>query len=272
MDNPRNQDGIGAQELLVVSFGTSYNNNREKTVGAIEEAMEKAFPEYSIRRSFNSKVIIRIIAKRDGVQIDNVQQALERAAANGVKKLIVQPSHLMDGIENNDLTATLESFKDSFETVAVGKPILSEDEDFRKIIAAISAATKQYDDGETAICFMGHGTEASVNSVYTKLQGMLQAAGFRNYFIGTVEAAPTLEDVLSDVKKGSYKKVVLQPLMIVAGDHANNDMAGNDEDSWKSVFTAAGYEVTCVLRGLGEFPAIHQILVEHAQAAMDSVK
>ncbi len=271
LDDPRNQDDIGEQELLVVSFGTSYNDSRRLTVGAIESAMEEAFPEYSVRRGFTSQIIIDHVLSRDGEVIDNVTEALERAIANGVKTLVVQPTHLMNGLEYTDLVNELAEYSDAFEAVAVGEPLLTSDEDFETVMNAIVAATAEYDDGETAICFMGHGTEAESNQVYAKMQQMLTDAGYENYFVGTVEATPSVDDVLAAVQEGSYTKVVLQPLMIVAGDHANNDMAGDDEDSWKSVFTAAGYEVTCVVRGLGELEEIQQLLVAHAQAAVDSL-
>ena len=271
LDNTRNQDEIGENELLVVSFGTSFNDNRRFTVGAIENAMEKAFPDYSVRRGFTSQIIIDHVKSRDNVTIDNVGEALGRAADNGVKNLVIQPTHLMNGLEYNDLVNEVAEYSDAFEKVAVGEPLLTSDDDFKAVMKAITEATAEYDDGETAICFMGHGTEAESNQVYAKMQDMLKEAGHENYYIGTVEAAPTVEDVLAEVKKGSYKRVVLEPLMIVAGDHANNDMAGDDEGSWKNVFEGAGYEVTCLLRGLGEMEPIQQLFVEHAQAAMDSL-
>ena len=177
----------------------------------------------------------------------------------------------MNGLEYNDLKDELAGYSDSFEKIVLGEPLLTSDDDFQKVMNAIVDATKEYDDGETAICFMGHGTEADSNSVYTKMQETLKAAGYDNYFVGTVEATPSCEDVIAQVKEGSYKKVVLEPLMIVAGDHANNDMAGDDDDSWKSQFEAAGYEVTCLVRGLGELEPIQQLFVQHAQAAVDSL-
>jgi len=271
MDNTRNQDGIGEQELLVVSFGTSYNDSRRLTIGAIEEAMEQAFPDYSVRRGFTSQIIIDHVKSRDQVIIDNVGEALNRAVDNGVKTLVVQPTHLMNGLEYNDLVNEVAEYADAFEKIAVGEPLLTSDEDFQAVMKAITEATAQYDDGETAICFMGHGTEAESNQVYGKMQETLAATGYENYYIGTVEATPSLDDVLEAVGKGEYKKVVLQPLMVVAGDHANNDMAGDEEDSWKSAFEAAGYDVTCVVNGLGELEAIQQLFVEHAQAAIDSL-
>ena len=267
MDNTRNQDEIGEKELLVVSFGTSYNDSRRLTVGAIENAIENAFPDYSVRRGFTTDDV----KKSDNVSIDNVTEALNRAVDNGVKTLVVQPTHLMNGLEYTDLVNELADNSDAFEQVAVGEPLLTSDDDFKAVISAITDATKEYDDGETAICFMGHGTEADSNAVYQKMQDMLKEEGFDNYYVGTVEATPSCEDVINQVKEGSYKKVVLEPLMIVAGDHANNDMAGDDDDSWKSQFEAAGYEVTCLVRGLGELEPIQQLFVQHAQAAVDSL-
>lgn len=271
LDNPRNQDEIGESELLVASFGTSYNDNRRLTIGAIEEAMEAAFPDYSVRRGFTSQIIIDHVKDRDGEVIDNMTEAFNRAIDNGVKTLVIQPTHLMDGLEYSDVVNEAAEFSDSFEKIAIGRPLLDTDADFEAVIKAITEATAEYDDGETAICFMGHGTEAESNQVYGKMQDMLTAAGYENYFVGTVEAEPGLEDVLAAVGEGSYKKAVLLPLMIVAGDHANNDMAGDEEGTWKTEFEAAGYEVTCVLNGLGELEAIQQLFVEHAQAAMDSL-
>lgn len=272
LDNTRNQDGIGENELLVVSFGTSYNDSRRLTIGAIEEAMEKAFPDYSVRRGFTSQIIIDHVKERDHVTIDNFGEAMDRAVDNGVKRLVIQPTHLMDGLEYNDIIDEAAGYADAFEKAAIGKPLLTSEEDFDAVIKAITDATKEYDDGETAICFMGHGTQADSNEVYGKMQKKLADKGFENYYIGTVEATPSLDDVMAKVKEGSYKKVVLEPLMIVAGDHANNDMAGEDEDSWKNTFEKEGYEVECILRGLGELPAIQELFVEHAQAAAKEIE
>lgn len=272
MDNTRNQDEIGDNELLVVSFGTSYNDSRRLTIGAIENAMEEAFPDYSVRRGFTSQIIIDHVNKRDGEKIDNVTEALDRAVANGVKNLVVQPTHLMNGLEYTDLKNELAGYSDSFEKIALGEPLLTSDDDFQKVMNAIVAATIEYDDGETAICFMGHGTEADSNQVYTKMQETLTAAGHKNYFVGTVEATPSLDDVIAAVKESGFKKVVLRPLMIVAGDHANNDMAGDEDGSWKTEFEKAGFEVTTVVEGLGGLTDIQNLFVAHAQAAVDSLK
>ena len=252
--------------IMVVSFGTSYNDSRDITIGAIENAITE------VRRAFTSQIIIDKLKERDGLEIDNVQEALDRAAADGIKNLIVQPTHLMDGHEYTDLKDELEGYKDSFENISLGAPLLTSDEDFEAVIKAITDATASYDDGETAVVFMGHGTDADSNEVYAKLQEKLTADGFEHYYIGTVEATPSLDDIKAALKEaGTYKKVVLEPLMVVAGDHANNDMAGDEDDSWKSQLTAEGYEVECLIHGLGENEAIQQIYVEHTQAAVDGL-
>lgn len=270
LDDPGNQDEIGENEILVVSFGTSFNDSRRLTIGAIENAIREAFPEWSVRRAFTSQIIIDHVNKRDGVKIDNVKEALDRAVENGVKNLIVQPTHLMAGLEYHDLEEEVMSYADAFESITMGENLLAEDGDFEEVAKIITARTAEYDDGETAICFMGHGTEAESNAVYAKMQEVLTADGFENYFVGTVEATPSLEDVMAAVGEGEYKRVVLMPLMVVAGDHANNDMAGDEEDSWKSQFEAEGYSVECVLEGLGQQPEIQQMYVEHLQKIVES--
>ena len=272
LDDPLNQAEIGDTELLVVSFGTSYNDSRRETIGAIEKAMQTAFPDYSVRRAFTSQIIIDHVKDRDGVTIDNVEQALERAVNNGVKTLVVQPTHLMNGLEYEELTDELAKYSDSFEKIAIGDPLLTSDADFEAVMTAITDATKDAADGKTAICFMGHGTTADSNSVYSKMQTLLTDKGFNDYYVGTVEATPSLDDVLAAVQKGNYEKVILRPLMIVAGDHANNDMAGDEDDSWKSTFEKAGYTVDCQVEGLGQLEAIQQLFVEHAKAAVASAE
>lgn len=259
--------------ILVVSFGTSFNDSRDITIGAIEKAIQNQFPQYEVRRAFTSQIIIDKLKERDGLEIDNVTEALDRAAADGIKKLIVQPTHLMDGLEYTDLKNELAEYEDTFDEISLGEPLLTSDDDYDKVITALTNATKDYSNEETAIVFMGHGTEAESNHVYPDLQKKITAAGFDNYYIGTVEAEPSLDDIKADLKKnGKYKKVVLEPLMVVAGDHANNDMAGDEKDSWKSVLTKEGYEVECLLQGLGQIKEIQDIYVAHTQAAVDALK
>lgn len=260
------------KEILVVSFGTSYNNSRDITIGGIENAIAAAFPDYTVARAFTADTIIGILKERDNLSIDNVDEALEKAANNGIKTLVVQPTHLMNGFEYTDLQKALKKYESKFAKVVLSNPLLISDSDFNAVADAITAKTKQFDNGETAICFMGHGTEAESNGVYAKMQGVLSAKGFENYYVGTVEATPSVEDLLALIQaKGSYKRVVLLPLMVVAGDHANNDMAGDEDDSWKSIFQAAGFEVECVLEGLGQDATIQQIYVDHTKKAIESL-
>ena len=272
LDDIRNQDNIGDNELLVLSFGTSYNDSRRLTIGAIEGDLEKAFPDFSVRRGFTANIIIDHVQRRDNILIDDVDAALERAVNNGVKNLVVQPTHLMHGLEYDELVKEVGIYSDAFDQVVFGEPLLNSDDDFARVEKAITEWTASYDDGETAICFMGHGTEADSNEVYQKMQDLLTKDGYTNYFVGTVEAQPSLDDVLAKVQAGDYKRVVLEPLMVVAGDHANNDMAGDEDGSWKKTFEDAGYEVECLLRGLGENEDIRAIYVDHAKAAIDSLK
>ena len=268
LDNPLNQDDIGESELMVVSFGTSFNDSRRLTIGGIEGAIAEAIPDYSVRRAFTAQIIIDHVLRRDGEVIDNVTEALDRAVANGVKTLVVQPTHLMHGFEYDDVMAELAERAEDFDQVVVGEPLLTSEEDFDRVADIIVDVMKDYDDGQTAIVFMGHGTEHEYNKIYAQMQDVLTAKGAENFYVGTVEAEPSVEDVLAAIEGKGYTRAVLRPLMVVAGDHANNDMAGDEEDSWKSLFAAAGYEVECVLEGLGQVPAIQQIYVEHAQAAV----
>ncbi|MDE6036285.1 MAG: sirohydrochlorin cobaltochelatase [Ruminococcus sp.] len=271
LDNVRNQDGIGESELLVVSFGTSFNDSRRLTIGAIENALESAFSDFSVRRAFTANIIIDHVQRRDGILIDDVKTALDRAVKNEVKTLVVQPTHLMNGFEYNDIIDEVAQYSDAFDKIVFGEPLLTSDDDFRRVEQAIVDWTADYDDGKTAICFMGHGTEAESNVIYRKMQDLLTADGYGNYFVGTVEAEPSLEDVVKSVKNGDYERVVLEPLMVVCGDHANNDMAGDDPDSWKSVFEAEGYDVECIMRGLGENADIQRIYADHVQTAINSI-
>ena len=253
--------------ILVVSFGTSYNNSREATIGAIEKAVQDANPDKEVRRAFTSQIIIDKLKERDGIEIDNVEEAFARLVKDGVKELIVQPTHVMSGFEYDDLMAVVNANRSKFSSVKVGSPLLTTDADYSAVIEAITAATAEYDDGKTLITFMGHGTEHASNATYAKLQSMLTDAGKANYCIGTVEAEPSIEDVVAAAKAGGYTRVVLEPLMVVAGDHANNDMAGDEEDSWKTVLQNEGFEVVPVLRGLGEIEGVRAVYVDHVKNA-----
>ena len=256
--------------ILVVSFGTSYNNNRALTIGAIEKDIDEAFPDYEMRRAFTSQMVINILKKRDDLAIDNVEEALERALDDGVNTVIIQPTHIMNGTEYHfKIKDTVDKYIDKFENIPIAEPLLISDEDFEDLIASITSKG-DYDD-DTAVVFMGHGSPAESNMVYTKLQGMLKEKGFDNYYIGTVEAKPDYDDVLAMVKEGDYKKIVLKPLMVVAGDHAQNDMAGDEDDSWKSMFASEGYEVECVIEGLAQSKDIRDVYIKHVQNAIDGL-
>ena len=292
-DDSLNNDDIGENELLVVSFGTSFNNSRVEDIGGIEKALIEAYPDWSVRRAFTAQIIINHVQARDGEKIDNVEQALDRAVANGVKNLVVQPTHLMHGAEYDELVDALDSYKDKFETVTVAEPLLGEvgadaivvNDDKANVAEAITAEavkTAGFDsldaakeDG-TAFVFMGHGTSHSAKISYSQMATQMSDLGYDNVFIGTVEGDPeetACEAVIEAVKEAGYTKVVLRPLMVVAGDHANNDMAGDDEDSWKSMFNASGAfeSVDCQIAGLGEIDAIQQIYVAHTKAALETL-
>ena len=289
-DDPRNQDEIGENELLVVSFGTSFNDSRVADIKGIEDALAEANPDWSVRRAFTAQIIINHIQARDGEAIDNMDQALDRAVANGVKNLVVQPTHLMHGAEYDELMEAVDAYKDKFESVKVAEPLLGEvgadatavNADKKAVAEAITAEavkTAGFDtldaakeDG-TAFVFMGHGTSHTAKVSYSQMQAQMKELGYENVFIGTVEGEPedtACENVINAVAEAGYTKVVLRPLMVVAGDHANNDMAGDDDDSWKSMFNASGKfeSVDCQIAGLGEIEAIQNLYVAHTAEAM----
>ena len=221
--------------LLVTSFGTSYNDNRDLSIGSVEKALTDAYPEYEMRRAFTSQIIIDKLKERDGIEIDNVTQAMDRLVADGVKEVVIQPTHVMSGFEYDDIVKEVSPYQEKFDSFKMGSPLLITDEDYQELASVIAEETKEYDTDGSAVVFMGHGTEHEANAAYARLQKVLTEGGYSRYFIGTVEAEPSLEDVLALVQASGAKKVTLLPLMIVAGDHANNDMAGDEDDSWKSV-------------------------------------
>ena len=291
-DDPRNGDEIGENELLVVSFGTSFNESRATDIGGIEAALEAAYPDWSVRRAFTAQIIINHVQARDDEAIDNIDQALARAKENGVKNLVIQPTHLMHGAEYDELTAAVDAVKGDFESVRIAEPLLGEvgedatavNDDKKAVAEAVTAeAVKEagYDsldaaaqDG-TAFVFMGHGTAHVAKVTYSQMQSQMDELGYKNVFIGTVEGEPeetSCENIIARVKEAGYKKVILRPLMVVAGDHANNDMAGDEEDSWKSMFKADGSfeSVDCQIAGLGRIPEVQALYVTHTGAAMEA--
>ena len=292
-DDPRSEDNIGENELLVVSFGTSFNDSRVADIKGIEDALQEAYPDWSVRRAFTAQIIINHVQARDGEKIDNMEQAMERAVANGVKNLVVQPTHLMHGAEYDEMMEMVDSYRDKFESVAVAEPLLGEvgsdatvinqdKEDVAKAVTAAAVKAAGYDSldaaaaDKTAFVFMGHGTSHTAKVSYSQMQTTMGSLGYDNVFIGTVEGEPeetACENVIEAVKAAGYTKVVLRPLMVVAGDHANNDMAGSDDDSWLSQFEASGdfEQVDCQIAGLGEISDIQQLYIAHTKAAIDSL-
>ena len=292
-DDPLNQDEIGENEILVVSFGTSYNDSRVEDIKGIEDALKESYPDWSVRRAFTAQIIINHVQARDGEFIDNMQQALDRAVENGVKNLVVKPTHLMNGAEYDEMMEALEEYQDNFEAVAVAEPLLGEvgddatviNEDKEAVAKAVTDAAiadagyesmeKAAEDG-AAFVFLGHGTSHTAKVSYSQMQTQLENLGYVNAFVGTVEGEPedtACESVIEKVKEAGYTKVILRPLMVVAGDHANNDMAGAEEDSWKSMFEATeNFEsVEAQIAGLGRIDAVKQIYVDHTKAAVDSL-
>ena len=290
-DDPRNQDEIGEKELLVVSFGTSFNDSRVADIKSIEDALQEANPDWSVRRAFTAQIIINHIQARDGEKIDNMEQALERAVANGVKQLVVQPTHLMHGAEYDEMCAAIDKVRDQFDSVEIAEPMLGEvgsdaavinadKEAVAKAVVAAALSESGYEstaaakEAGVAYVLMGHGTAHVAKVTYSQMATQMDKLGYENVFIGTVEGEPedtSCEAVIAAVKEAGYTTVVLRPLMVVAGDHANNDMAGADEDSWKTMFEAAGFTVNCQISGLGRIADVQALYVAHTKAAIDAI-
>ena len=290
-DDPRNQDEIGEKELLVVSFGTSFNDSRVADIKSIEDALQEANPDWSVRRAFTAQIIINHIQARDGEKIDNMEQALERAIANGVKQLVVQPTHLMHGAEYDEMCAAIDKVRDQFDSVEIAEPMLGEvgsdatvinadKEAAAKAVVAAALEESGYEstaaakDAGVAYVLMGHGTAHVAKVTYSQMATQMAKLGYENVFVGTVEGEPeetSCEAVIEAVKNAGYTTVVLRPLMVVAGDHANNDMAGADDDSWKTMFEAAGFTVNCQISGLGRIADVQALYVAHTKAAIDAI-
>ena len=277
----------------MVSFGTSFNDSRVKDIKGIEDALQAAYPDWSVRRAFTAQIIINHVQARDGEKIDNMQQAMDRAVENGVKNLVVQPTHLMHGAEYDEMMEMIDTYRDKFESVAVAEPLLGEvgsdatiinqdKEDVAKAVTAAAVKEAGYDSldaaaaDKVAFVFMGHGTSHTAKVSYSQMQTTMQTLGCDNVFIGTVEGKPeetACENVIEAVKAAGYTKVILRPLMVVSGDHANNDMAGEDADSWLSQFKASGAfdSIDCQIAGLGEIEDVQKLYVAHTKAAIDSL-
>lgn len=293
LDDPRNQDDIGENEILVVSFGTSFNDSRAADIKGVEDALAAAYPEWSVRRAFTAQIIINHVQARDEEFIDNMDQALLRAVDNGVKNLIVQPTHLMHGAEYDEMCDAIAAYADHFDAVAIAEPLLGEvgadasvinadKQAVAEALVAAAVADAGYDsldaaaETNTAFVFMGHGTAHTAKVSYSQMASQMAALGYDNVFVGTVEGEPEeteCSNIIEAVREAGYTSVILRPLMVVAGDHANNDMAGDDEDSWKSCFTASGYfdDITCQIAGLGRITEIQQLYADHTAAAISTL-
>ena len=278
-DDPLNGDNIGEKEILVVSFGTSFNDSRVQDIGGIEKAIAAANPDWQVRRAFTAQIIINHVMARDNEVIDNMDQALARAEKNGVKTLVIQPTHLMHGAEYDELVEATEAYKDKM-AITIAEPLLGEvgadatviNADKEAVAKAVVAEAAVPED--TALVLMGHGTSHTAKVTYSQMQAQMDALGYKNVFVGTVEGEPEgtdAESVIAKVKEAGYTKVVLRPLMVVAGDHANNDMADpEDPESWFSQFTAAGAfeKIDCQIAGLGRIADVEALYVAHTAAAL----
>lgn len=251
--------------ILVVSFGTSHLDTMEKTIVAIENEIQETFPEYQVYRAFTSGMILKKLQKMNGLVYQNVQGALEQMASDGIEQVIVQPTHIINGFEYDKMREEMSGFEDKFQNIRAGKPLLSTADDYKKAVHAVMEDAEL--EKEEALVLMGHGTEHHANSAYPALEYTAHLLGYRQVIVGTVEGFPDLSDVITKLEIGNLKKALLMPFMVVAGDHAKNDMAG-DEDSWKQKLEKAGYEVRTAVKGLGEIKGIRKIFIEHVREAM----
>lgn len=250
--------------ILVVSFGTSHLDTMEKTIEVLEKEIGQMFPDRRVYRAFTSKMIIRKLARTGQMQVDTVKEAMERMAGDGMEDVLIQPTHIINGIENESMVMDLTEYMGRFRQIRIGKPLLSSVEDYKKSIHAVMAETELEED--EMLVLMGHGTDHHANSAYPTLEYTFHALGYQQVLVGTVESFPELKNVMDKLEIAGKKKVALLPFMLVAGDHAKNDMAG-EEDSWKSELEAEGYQVRVLLKGLGEFAGIRKIFLEHMEEA-----
>lgn len=251
------------RQIAIVSFGSTQIDARERALGAVEKAAQEAFPESRVVRSFTSGMVIRIIEKKEGLHILNPEETLREAAGQGVQHMVLQPTHIMPGLEYEKMLAMAEPYRNRFDSLKIGKPLLSSEEDVQRLIRALRQETEQYDDGKTAIVLVGHGTEHMANQIYSRMQDSFAAKHLENYLVGTIEASPSLDDVREICRGRGYSRVVLLPMLVVAGDHAVHDIAGDEEDSWKCTLERDGYEVLPVKKGLGEYPPVQEIFLDH---------
>ena len=256
--------------ILVVSFGTSYENTRKVTIDAIERDIADAFPACPTYRAWTSKMIISKLKKRDGIIINTVKEAMEQMLRDGITDVVVQPTHVINGIENDQMKADALSFKDQFASIVFGNPLLTTENDNQAVVKAVADEFQDM-DSMTALVLMGHGTEHVANELYPEMDGLFKHFGYSNMHMGTVEGDFSIESFLDELKELHPAHIHLAPFMIVAGDHATNDMSGEDDDSWKSILEREGYSVTCTLKGLGEIQAIRDIFIRHTKMGLDKL-
>lgn len=257
---------MSKQGILVVSFGTSHMDTLNKTIKKIEEDIQNTYPNDKVFRAFTSKMIIKILRDRDNYQVNTVKEALLQMREEGIEHILVQPTHIINGIENDNMIRHIMKEKELFKSIYIGAPLLHDTKDYMNIIDGLMEEIKE-DSTQTALVFMGHGTTHYSNTSYSALEYMLHDLGYEDVYVGTVEAYPAVETIVKKLKKKAYKKVLLTPFMIVAGDHAKNDMAGEDEDSWANILKNEGYEVECLLKGLGEYKMVRDIFIKHIREA-----
>ena len=240
--------------ILVTSFGTSHRDTREKCLDSIQREVEEKYGSENVERAYTSGIIRRIIEKKEEVHIFDQKEGLKVLKDKGFEEIITMSLHILDGIEYSKLD-------DKFGKIS--KPLLADDEDFEKIVE-----NKEFNDleGNDAIVFMGHGTESEADYAYQKLQEEYLKAGKNNIFIATVDGKVTIKDVIEKMKGKGFRNILLKPLMIVAGDHAKNDMSSDNEDSWKTMLKNEGYEVTSVLKGMGEYEFIRKMFMDKLEA------
>lgn len=261
--------------ILVISFGTSYNHTRKITIDVIEKEIQSAYPDYEIRKAFTSQVIIDKLNQRDGLKIDNIKEAMDKLVLEGIETVICQPTHIMHGYEYDKIIKSIKPYKNKIKNIHIGRPLLSSSKDYEKVVNAIIKENIMIKK-EDILLLIGHGTEHFADSSYAALDYRFKIMGYENIFLGTIEGYPDKDTVLNHLAKtytASSKMVYLAPFMIVAGDHANNDIFGNQKNTWKTEIEKSGFPVHSIKKGLGEYPFIRKILIEHTQESiLNSVK
>lgn len=263
---------MNKKALLMVSFGTSHLDTREKNIMEIGQTLKNYFSEHEFYEAYTSKMIIHVLKKKQDIIMNDVKMAMELMEKNGITEVLVQPTHVLHGTEYEQMMGDLQEFKSRFQLIKVGAPLLHQTQDHEIVVESIGAYLKTCNlEENTGVVLMGHGTKHYVNPTYCGVDYMFKKKKFTNVHVATVEAFPSIEDVIEDIKKCAYQHIFLLPFMIVAGDHAKNDMASEKEDSYYSKLKKEGYKVTYELKGLGEYQAIRELFLHHAIHATELV-